>query len=750
MTRKKTKRINLHPASLAVALLISGSSIAAEEIAEEVKDKKPPAKNAKEAASVSKAPKPTELQAVTVVGKAIEDPNDPTNTEYKATNASTATKTDTPVLETPGSINVVTKQSLRDRQVFSIGEAFRYTSGVNSERGSGRSPFSNALVIRGFNNVEPGDLGGFYFRDGFRMSGVPLSIANLDRLELLKGPASVLFGQSEPGGLVNAVYKRPQAKPYYSLEQRFGSYDFYQTNLDATGRITKDDTLLYRLNTSYIDQGSFRDFLQNSLFSIAPSLTWNINERAQLTAQFEYNKTEWNFPHGIPAIGNRPAPIPFSRTLIIDPANGPDWQSENYITNLDFKYQVNDAWQLHWVGLSAKQDLLGTNPIGIADLDEATGQVTTGFQVAEPGPERQWWFTSLNVTGNVPIFKMNHKLLFGFDYNHEESDLPFFSGSSTIDFNIFNPTPNQGGRRLSLAEIEASGEVEDFFLINRRYGIYIQDQIELSEQLRLVLGGRFDDVDFVFDLPGSQVDNASALTPRYGLVYQPWPWLSTYYQYVESFGNFSSGRSSDGSRFALPQSGRQHEAGVKAEFFDGRLISTLAFYQLTRGNLSIPDPLDQTAQRPIGEARSEGIELDITGSITEHLNLIASYSYTDARITRSGDTDEGNRLPNVAEHMGSLWATYDITPNFKIGTGVVALGQRQGDTAGSFQLPGYARVDATAAYSVKLVGSKLTAQVNINNLFDKDYFASSTESRVGGALPGDPLTVIGSLRLEYF
>ncbi|KFI23878.1 TonB-dependent siderophore receptor [Nitrosococcus oceani] len=181
----------------------------------------------------------SELAPMTVTGQAMER-------SYAIPNSSTATKTDTPIMETPATINIVTEQSLRDRQTFSIGQAFEYTSGFVS-MGIGGGPFDAGGIIRGFQNGIQGSDGGFYFRDGFRAFAIPISIANLERLELLKGPASVLYGQAEPGGIINAIYKKPLAQPYYALEQRFGSYDFYQTNVDATGPLTQDDTLLYRM-----------------------------------------------------------------------------------------------------------------------------------------------------------------------------------------------------------------------------------------------------------------------------------------------------------------------------------------------------------------------------------------------------------------------------------------------------------------------------------------------------------------------
>lgn len=236
-----------------------------------------------------------------------------------------------------------------------------------------------------------------------------------------------------------------------------------------------------------------------------------------------------------------------------------------------------------------------------------------------------------------------------------------------------------------------------------------------------------------------------------GLVYQPWPWLSLYGNYVESLGA-NNGRSASGEPFD-PETAQQYEVGVKAELWEGRLFATLALFDLTKQNiltpdLSTPDPTDSIA---IGEVRSRGIELDAIGQIDEHLSLIAAYAYDDIEITKDNRGNQGHRLPAVPLHAGSLWARYDFdgdpTQGLNLGAGVYVRGQRQGDNANSFQLPGYARLDAFAAYRWKLGPSYLTAQVNVTNLLDKTYYDRSNNRLNIHA--GEPLTVLGSLRLEY-
>ncbi|MCK9609242.1 MAG: TonB-dependent receptor [Methylomonas sp.] len=228
---------------------------------------------------------PAALPAVNVVGKAVYDSTDPYNSDYRLPNASTATKTDTPIMETPFSVQVVPKQVLEDQQVVRLDQAVRNVAGVNTS--SLNQGNTDGFIIRGFQN-------NITYRDGMLLptflggGTTKREMANLERVEVLKGPGSILFGRSEPGGIINMVTKQPLATPYYSLQQQFGSYDFYRTTIDATSPLTKDDTLLYRLNMSYETAGSFRDFVDSERVFIAPVLKWNISQRTQATFELEY------------------------------------------------------------------------------------------------------------------------------------------------------------------------------------------------------------------------------------------------------------------------------------------------------------------------------------------------------------------------------------------------------------------------------------------------------------------------------
>ncbi len=691
----------------------------------------PPAKKAEEG--------PTTLPEITVTASPLDD------STYNPPNATTATKTDTPIMETPASINVITRAQLDDRKVLDVREAFKYTSGVNPASGE-RGPYNGSLTLRGFSNEEqPTGTGSFIYRDGFRTIGVPVSIANIERLELLKGPATVLYGRAEPGGLVNAVFKRPLATPYYSVEQQFGSFDRYRTSVDATGPVTPEGSVRYRFGLEYTETDSFRDFVFNNLLSVAPSLSWKPNENTEFNLQFEYNHSEWTEEIGIPAIGTRPAPVPLTR-YFGEPFGGePTSEQDDYIVDFNMSHAFNDDWTAKAYLLYARQEFIDFGVTG-SELDETTGELSRSiFFKPDPDP-RQWWFTSLNVTGKFSLFGMTHKPLFGFDYNHDEIEphINFLDGGS---INIFNPAygllPKPQKEGTSLIPI---------LIQNEGYGFYLQDQIELLEGLHLVLGGRYDDVDsfanrkFLFQ--GQGLTNHTALSPRYGIVYQPAECLSLYFQYVEAFGAHNRTFSLAPDQLKLdPETSQQFEGGIKAELFDGRLSSTLAVYDLTKQNIVTPHPTDPERVVLTGEANSFGVELDITGKLTDRVSLIGSYAYTDTEVIEGANA--GNRLFNVPRHAGALWAAFEAAENFKVGAGLYLAGEREGDLENDFQLPGYVRVDAMAAYTSKLGPSRLTAQININNLLDKEYFAYSTGTRGNGAIPGDELTVLGSIRLEY-
>ncbi|MDX8127041.1 TonB-dependent receptor [Methylomonas sp. OY6] len=702
------------------------------------------------------------LPTVTVAGKAAYDLTDPYSRDYNRPIASTATKTDTPIMETPMSIQVIPRAVLDDQQAISVGDALKNVSGVQS---GGYSFYDNA-TIRGF------DAGQSTYRNGLRQPYITnLETANLDRVEVLKGPASILFGRIEPGGLVNLATKRPLDTPYYSVQQQFGSYDLFRTTVDATGPLLADKSLLYRMNIAYKDNDTFRDFAHQEHVFVAPSLTWRPNDRFETNLDIEYQHDTWvedGSDSGIPAIGNRPANLPINRYLgdAVFNRQNPNTQ-DKVLLGFDWSYQFNQDWKLknrfQYIDAQYHQSILWADSLADDNQTLSRGLWHTPIH-------RMTYSTNLDLTGKFDTGFAHHDVLVGFDLNRFNSqDGGGFSGYadtySDLDININNPAYG--------VDLSALAGAKNFYYKSQDnwYGVYFQDQITLWDKLHILGGGRHD---WAENGSGESSNSHAAISmkntrseffsPRVGILYQPWQWLALYGNYVESIGSNNGGRSASGQPFG-PQTATQFEGGIKTEFFDGRLSSTLAYFHLTKQNTLATDPNNPLFSVAVGEARSRGVELDITGRVTENLSLIGTYAYTDTKITKdsaaiydadgnaiatnSGNT--GHQLPTAPRHSGSLWAKYDIDNGLlrglNFGTGVYVRGQRQGDNANSFQLPGYARWDASISYSFKHGGTKITPQLNVYNLLDKTYYDHSSNRL--NIRPGEPLTFLGSVRVEF-
>ncbi|WP_020564059.1 TonB-dependent siderophore receptor [Methylosarcina fibrata] len=690
-------------------------------------------------------PQSATLPAMTVKGVAEYDSTDPYNPDYNRPNATTATKTDTPIMETPFSIQVVPRAVINDQQAIKVEDVAKNVSGVQPGNSDGN--YYDGFIVRGF------DIGNSTYRNGFRIQNTQSETVNLERLEVLKGAAAMLYGRIQPGGMLNLVTKKPLDTPYYSLQQQIGSYDLYRTTLDATGPVPGTDSLLYRFNLAYQNNESFRDFINTERIFVAPSLTWKASPSTQFNVNMEYRHENSASDYGLPAVGNRPAPIPISRNLGEPGANQRD---DAWLVEFTGSHKFNDDWMLKG-GVNANsteylwQDV--SNRIGRL-LPDAQGN-------PERILERGVWFGPSNrysqgiyvdLTGHFDTWGAKHNVLFGGDYYNFEQDVSVFTNNYApvgCPINIYAPTYGC----VDFAKFRNAAPDSNTRNEEQWGGVYFQDQITLWEKLHILGGGRYDWATVQSGFSATSLNDIGPLNtihngrfnPRVGVTYQPWQWLSVYGNYTESLGS-SNGTSNTGQAFA-PQTAAQYEGGIKLAW--QALTANLAFYHLTKDNILGADP-NTGLSVPLGKARSQGIEVDVSGKVTDQLNLIATYAFTDARLLNSNsEGPAGSRVPNVPEHQASFWAKYNVTPQFSLGSGAYVVGQRQGDPAESFQLPGYVRWDAMAAYKWQIGKSRLTAQVNVNNILDKEYYKSGqtwTRLRIPA---GEPLSVLGSLRLEF-
>lgn len=696
---------------------------------------------------------PSALPAVKVLGKAVYDSNDPYNTDYNRSNATTATKTDTPIMETPVSVQVLPQQVLKDQQVVRLNRAVENVSGVY--RGSfGGDLGVDHFIIRGFQS------------DNIYRNGVPYESssfisneesANIERVEVLKGPASILYGRAEPGGIVNMVTKQPLATPYYSLGQQFGSFDYYRTTADATGPINNDKSLLYRFNAAFETRESFRQYSDGESIFLAPTFRWNISDQTQANLEFQYRHNSDPFTYGWPAIGKKPVYLPRETNL-----SGPfasDLVSESYVVDFNWSHAFNENWTLRHQFNMQRSDA-DHNALVYSTGLEADNQTLNRDVYATKDALSERFYNTVNLTGKFDTWGLGHTLLLGGDYlNYNLAGKGF--GAPFTSINILNPVDNVPPGPFDPAYSYEYDNHTDW------YGFYLQDQIRLPYNFHFMGGVRYDNVVSKDATSGTETESADSATPRVGLLWQPIPELSFYSNYMENFGAQSSGSTRTGGTLP-PQSAQQWELGIKTELFDGRLTGSLAYYDLTKQNVAVPDPLDPSgfSSIAVGEVNNSGVELDVSGEIVPGWNVIGSYSYIESQITKdvaleydvdgnvtgSNTGNTGNRLANVPHHGGSLWTTYEfLTGNlqgFKFGTGMSARSERQGDNAGSFQLPGYATLNMLASYQWKVGKSRITTQFNVDNLLDKYYFGSAGFDHLRVNV-GSPRTFMGSIKVEF-
>lgn len=694
---------------------------------------------------------------------------------YAVMDSSTALKTDTPILQTPYSIQVVPKQVLQDQQATRVEDAVKNVSGVQLPWTGGQY---EDFVIRGFgtNNVR--------YRNGVRLPANKFEFANVDRVEVLKGPAAMLYGRNDPGGMINVITKQPDEIPSYYFQQQFGNYDYYRTTFGATGPVTQDKSVLYRFDGAYSNAGSFRDFVSSERVFIAPSVTWKPTPDDDLNVNFEYQHDITVGDNGIPGYYGHIANVPISRNYS-NPGFGKD-PIDSRLIDASWTHRFNESWKLrsgatvNWIDYTFHD-----NPVAYFQPfleDTPDPQVRRG--VYFENFHRRTISVFSDLTGKFETGPLRHEVLLGGNwFVQRQNNYGYFGLRAAFEdpndgvnwftnVGLYNPV--YPALPFSYFNARRQSAPNDYGLNKDEWAsIYFHDQISIGDMVHVMGGGRYD---WAYGVQGSNVYDAATpyarpvipadttlrrtdrFSPKAGIVFTPLPFVSVYGSYAEGFGSNNFGRPLGGGSL-LPETSQQWEWGVKSEMFDSRVLATLAFYQLTKQNVATLVG-DGSFTDTKGEARSRGVELDVSGRITDAISLIATFALNDTRWTKVafGDTDLGHRLPGAPTTSGSLWVKYDFQQpelrGLSVAGGVFGVGDMAGDNGYStyyYSLPGYARVDLMAAYRFDYWGKKLTAQLNINNVNNARYFAPCLPYNCSKAFNGvgEPLTVKGALRVEF-
>jgi iron complex outermembrane recepter protein len=632
---------------------------------------------------------------------------------YSVPNATAATKTDTPLRDIPQSIQIVPRQVIEDQGITQIIDAARNVSGVNNRAGFGG--VADDYNIRGFDNFDK-------LRDGYFSSFSEVATNNIDQVEVLKGPASVLYGQFEPGGTINYITKKPLAEPFYSGEFKVGSYSFYQPSFDISGPLTTDKRLRYRLNASYENSGSFVDFVDREVVQVAPSLSCQIGENTTLAFSYEYVKSNGTFYDGLPV---DPVLFDLPRSRFIgEPSNFLKQESNNI--NLTLEHSLNENWKVR-SGLAIQIFGLENGAFRPESVDE-DGQTLNRFYQADVEYSLDTYDVQVDLIGKFKTGPVQHQLLTGFNYQrYFFDDLAIYASAPPID--LFDPIygtpvptvfdPDQGSGRFT----------------SRRntVGFYLQDQVTLLSNLKLLIGGRYDLIDqqdifqpvdqdgrTPFGEATEDTFDNEAFSPRIGIVYQPVEPLSLYASFSRSFvPNNTRDRNND---LLPPTRGTQYEVGVRAELLNKKLAANLAAYDITKTNVATTDPDDPQFSVSAGEVKSRGVEFDLVGEPLPGWNIIASLFVNDAFVSKDNDpalVDE--KFINAPNQGATLWTTYEIqkgpVQGLGFGAGIFFVGDREVELPNTFVLPSYMRFDTSIFYK----RTNWRVQVNFKNLFDKTY-----------------------------
>lgn len=655
---------------------------------------------------------------------------------------------DVALKDTPQAIQVLDGALLDAVGITELEGALEMASGVAKQNNFGG--LWDSFAIRGFAG-DPNFPSGFLVNgfNGGRGYGGPRDASNIDRIEVLKGPNSALFGRGEPGGTVNIITKKPKFDTEGSVSVSAGSYDTYRIEGDITGPIT--DKIAVRINGAAEDAGSFRDTLKSKKYTASPSILMQLTEDTSFSYEAEYVKQEVPFDRGIVAVNGDLGALPISRFLG-EPGDGPV-EVEVLGHQAQLQHDISDDWSVligagyrdtSFKGFSSDAELAGSRQT----LEETGNMLSRQRRYRDYQTEHMVFRGEVSGTFNTGI--LTHHLIVGADWDKFEIDQvqlryrppaytagrPITAANNAID--IFNPvygstpTPNV--------------TLDNRFERQKAWGVYFQDQIDLTEKLKFRFGGRYDDFDQSIHnrINDARLGNSyTKFSPQTGLVYDLTDEFSLYGGYGRGFRP-NTGFDFSGAAFR-PEESESYEIGGKYTSPDGRITSTLALFTMTKDNVLTADPVNSGYSLAIGKARSKGVEFDLNAQLPGDMQLYLTYSYTDAEAARDMvDPDfglsilEGDPLINIPKNQASALLMKDLflgDNTVTLGGGVNYVSKRLGETGVDFYLPSYTLVKLLASWQPT---EQLKLSVDVNNLFDKRYYASSYAR--SWVAPGTPRT----------
>ncbi len=695
---------------------------------------------------------------------AHQDPTGP-GVGYVAENTMVGTKTDTPITEIPNSVYVITKQQIVDQQPQSIQDALKYTAGVyagvdGTSSNGANTRQANAIMQRGFSSTQ--------FVDGLltntQSSGEP---SFLERIEAINGPASVMYGKLNPGGMIAETLKKPTESPLHEATLGFGNWGRYEATFDISNKITNSGSVRYRIAAIGVTQGTQTDHISYHRVGVLPSMTWDIDRDTSLTLLGMYMYT--------PGDAANPAYYPLQGTLITDgfkriPRSNylglPNWNTRGEKDGM-FEYQFHHKFS-KYINFSQVFRYENSNYNARNIYFDGSGSANQVY--VQPN----WWIQKYEtealdtrLDGKLKTGPLNHTWVVGSDFQNYHYTLPWWidgtPGAIDVPVNIYNPNPSYTPCYSTAPSAGCAGSRSlsrnDYF----QEGVYFQDQIKWK-RLSVLLGGRQDWVNYNAHSSTTRFSNVggasiskhrtynrspepqSAFTWRAGILYNFDFGLTPYFSYATSFvPQYSTNRF--GQPFA-PLAGKQLEVGLKYKVPNKDILLTASAYHIMEDHYLISDPVNQNFQTDAGRVKSQGFEISANANITKNLRLIASYSFTDIRFGKSNLTDQrynpytgnyygnalpetGHAVPYVPRNMASGFFDYTfpkhILDGFGVNWGARYIGYTYIDNVESFKTKPYLLFDIGAHYDFEKAFSSLKglrAQLAVSNLTNKYYITS--------------------------
>nr|WP_244518260.1 TonB-dependent siderophore receptor [Acinetobacter boissieri] len=631
-------------------------------------------------------------------------------------------------LDVPQTVNVVSSKYIADYEPANLDEALSQVSGIT--QGNTLAGTQDTIMKRGFGDNRDGSI---------MINGMPIvqgrvMNASVAKVEVLKGPASLLYGIMDPGGVVNAVTKKPQQKQSTELSVYGSSYERGKNGagvtVDTTGQIGNSD-FSYRLVADQSRKDYWRSFGYNDQQLIAPSIQWQ-NGATTVNLSYQYHKFDVPFDRStiIDRFGTGQV-LPISKYTRLDQASN-QMSGEDHLAQLVVDHELNEQWKLH-AGYSYNKETYDANQMRVVPGTlNTTTHILKRSSDATTGANSISSFGQAYLNGDTSFFGLRHNIQLGIESAYVKYYRKDLWRTTTANQKTINYETLAGADTGMVSSVDASASDQTNKL--HTYGMYLQDSIYLTDQWIAVVGARYTHWQqtagkgrpFVLS---TNTDDGKWL-PRFGLVYKINDQASVYASYTESLKPSwtIAGYKAQLDSTVPPEQGKSYEVGLKYELGQ-RFTANVALYDIKKTNIIDNDTFAgiSTAQ----DARSKGLEIDITGRITDNLDAIATYAYTYAKVTDSTNkTAIGKYLANVAKNTASLSLSYDYgqfaNGQLRFGTSGNYVGSRPGDQSNNFKLPNYALMNAFVSYDTKLSGQDLNLKLNVNNLFDKDYLTSTT------------------------